>query len=140
MTYDRVLLANGWSGEYHGKYHSPYNYSRDEAAESYYSRPVQCETDRLFPLDRSRELLSRGFLAHSKHVGMSAGLNGGTLPINPPRGVLALADAYRAYMDAHEPLRPLQRGQLLDGMYRRPCKTRCSMCLLDLCALCLPSD
>ena len=43
MTYDRVLLANGWSGEYHGKYHSPYNYSRDEAAESYYSRPVQCE-------------------------------------------------------------------------------------------------
>ena len=69
MTYDRVLLANGWSGEYHGKYHSPYNYSRDEAAESYYSRPVQCDTDRLFfrtVLERScleASLLTRSTLA-----------------------------------------------------------------------------
>ena len=68
MTYDRVLLANGWSGEYHGKYHSPYNYSRDEAAESYYSRPVQCEADRLF----SRtvlESLVQGFSRSRKACG-----------------------------------------------------------------------
>ena len=62
MTYDRVLLANGWSGEYHGKYHSPYNYSRDEAAESYYSRPVQCDTDRLF---------SKALFATGSHRGFS---------------------------------------------------------------------
>jgi arylsulfatase A-like enzyme len=23
MTFDRILLSGGWSGEYHGKYHSP---------------------------------------------------------------------------------------------------------------------
>eukprot|EP01043_Picozoa_sp_COSAG02_P085230 COSAG02_NODE_22915_length_736_cov_0.695447_1_plen_187_part_10 len=89
MTYDRVLLANGWSGEYHGKYHSPYNYTRNVLGQTFYSQPVRW-------------------------------LNGGTTPINPPTGVQALADAYRSYMDQHEPLIPLQRGQLLDGMYRRP--------------------
>ena len=88
------------------------------------------------PIDFSPKLFlqfPQGLFSLTQSV-WSAGLNGGTLPINPPNGVLALADAYRAYMDAHEPLRPLQRGQLLDGMYRRPCKRRCS-CFLDLSAL-----
>lgn len=89
VTYDSVLLTNGWRGEYKGKYHSPYNYTRDEHGTSYYSKPVQW-------------------------------LNGGTKPINPPTGVLSLTDAYRAYLDKHEPLRLLQRGQLMDGMYVRP--------------------
>ena len=40
MTYDRVLLANGWSGEYHGKYHSPYNYTRDGSGRTFYSQPL----------------------------------------------------------------------------------------------------
>ena len=88
MTYDRVLLANGWRGEYKGKYHSPYNYTRDENGTSYYSKPVQW-------------------------------LNGKG-PVNAPGGVLSLTDAHSAYLDAHEPLVPLARGQLLDGMYRRP--------------------
>ena len=88
MTYDRALLANGWAGEYHGKYHSPYNYTRDDNLTSYYSRPVRW-------------------------------LNGGG-PISPPAGVQSLSTAYRAYLDEHEPLKQLQRGQLLDAMYRRP--------------------
>ncbi|EOD33207.1 hypothetical protein EMIHUDRAFT_202442 [Emiliania huxleyi CCMP1516] len=41
MTYDRVLLESGWSGEYKGKYHSPYQYTRDEHDKTYYSQPVQ---------------------------------------------------------------------------------------------------
>ena len=88
MTYDRVLLANGWRGMYKGKFHAPYNYTRDENATTYYSKPVQW-------------------------------LNGQG-PINPPDGVLSLSSAYRAYLDAHEPLVALQRGQLLDAMYQRP--------------------
>ena len=89
VTYDRVLLTNGWQGEYKGKYHSPYNYTRDEHGATYYTKPVQW-------------------------------LNGGTKPINPPTGVLSLTDGYRAYLDKHEPLQLLQRGQLMDGMYLRP--------------------
>lgn len=84
MTYDRVLLSNGWSGEYkgmlidtrisrnrisspkeatstkrrqtqserthtlmrtsythQGKFHSPYDYTRNDDDKSYYSQPVQ---------------------------------------------------------------------------------------------------
>ena len=41
MTYDRVLLESGWSGEYKGKFHSPYQYTRDEHDKTYYSQPVQ---------------------------------------------------------------------------------------------------
>jgi arylsulfatase A-like enzyme len=40
LTYDRVLLANGWHGEWTGKFHSPYNYTRDDNGTSYYSRYV----------------------------------------------------------------------------------------------------
>ena len=87
-TYDRVLLANGWRGEYKGKYHAPYNYTRDENGTTYYTKDVQW-------------------------------LNGDG-PINPPAGVLSLSSAYRAYLDEHEPLQPLQLGQLLDAMYQRP--------------------
>ena len=32
MTYDRVLLANGWAGEDHGKYHSPCKYTSNGPA------------------------------------------------------------------------------------------------------------
>jgi len=88
MTYDRVLLANGWRGQYTGKYHSPYNYTRDASGKTYYSKDVQW-------------------------------LNGKG-PVNAPAGVLSLSSAYRAVLDAHEPLQQLQLGQLLDAMYQRP--------------------
>jgi arylsulfatase A-like enzyme len=41
MTYDRLLLANGWGGEYQGKYHSPYDYTRDDSGKTFYDQPVQ---------------------------------------------------------------------------------------------------
>jgi len=44
----------------------------------------------------------------------------GNGPINPTEGVLSLSDAYHAYLDKHEPLVELQKGQLLDSMYKRP--------------------
>jgi len=34
LTFDQVLLRNGYQGEYHGKWHSPYKYALD------YTRPV----------------------------------------------------------------------------------------------------
>ena len=40
MTYDRVLLASGWGGEWTGKFHSPYNYTRDVNGKTYYTRDV----------------------------------------------------------------------------------------------------
>jgi len=39
-TYDRVLLANGWRGQYLGKFHSPYSYTQDDSGKSYFSKPV----------------------------------------------------------------------------------------------------
>lgn len=46
-------------------------------------------------------------------------LNGNSLK-NPPTDGSSMTDAYRAYLDEHEPLKQMQRGQLLDSLYRRP--------------------
>lgn len=91
MTYDRVLLANGWGGEYHGKYHSPYNYTRDENLKTYYSRPVLWLNGK-GPNVKSAEDYKRQ----------------------------SMSTTYRAYLDKAEPLKQLQPGQLLDSMYQRP--------------------
>jgi len=81
LTFDQILLRNGYHGEYHGKYHSPYKMALD------YNWPVRW--------------------------------------VNGPRPAGSKADmaegwAFKAYLDAHVPARPLKPGELLANMYGRP--------------------
>ena len=108
-TYDRVLLANGWGGEYHGKYHSPYNYTRDASGATYYTKPVRWLNGD-GPIGCTPAGSSHCVL-YNQTANASSGL---------PTGVQSLSTAYRAYLDKHEPLIPLQLGQLMEGMYQRP--------------------
>jgi len=81
VTFDQILLRNGYHGEYHGKYHSPYKMAFD------YNWPVRW--------------------------------------VNGPRPDGSKADmaegwAFKAYIEAHVPARPLKPGELLANMYGRP--------------------
>ena len=176
MTYDRVLLANGWLGEYTGKYHSPYNYTRDENGTTYYSKPVQWLNGQ-GPINPPAGVLSlsdayrarldkrapgltvcactmgaaRVCSGDSAMAWRKAALSSAKGPRNMARydvrcqmcvtyitpttaggsdleycmGIevpllLCLEHVPCVALPRHEPLKELQRGQLLDGMYRRP--------------------
>jgi arylsulfatase A-like enzyme len=81
-TFDTILLENGYQGEYHGKWHTPYKFALD------YSRPVRW-------------------------------LNGKT----PPPGCeaeISEASSFVEYIERNVPLVPLEPGQHLANMYKRP--------------------
>ena len=81
-TFDTILLENGYQGEYHGKWHTPYKFALD------YSRPVRW-------------------------------LNGKT----PPPGCeaeISEASSFVEYIERNVPLEPLEPGQHLANMYKRP--------------------
>lgn len=82
LTFDQVLLRNGYQGEYHGKWHIPYKFALD------YTRPVLW-------------------------------LNGRQAPPGS-KATTSEAEAFRSFVAAHVPERPLQPGEYLANMYGRP--------------------
>jgi arylsulfatase A-like enzyme len=74
LSFDQILLRNGYEGEYHGKYHSPYKLALD------YTEPVRW-------------------------------LNGKQRP-SGCEADMSDAEAFAAYLAAHEPKRGLKPGEL----------------------------
>ena len=81
LTFDQILLRQGYRGEYHGKYHSPYRMALD------YTWPVRW-------VNGKRPAGAKADMAESL--------------------------AFKAYVEAHVPARPLKPGELLANLYGRP--------------------
>ena len=64
LSFDQILLRNGYHGEYHGKYHSPYKYALE------YSQPVRWSTGKKRPAGCKAEMSeSQAFVKYiDEHV------------------------------------------------------------------------